>query len=78
MANEKLVVIRKWKEPEVRVYVTDQEIGIEMDSLSYLTNLVEQVSNVTFTMTKAQLLNKLTESHNNIVASMKQATIHAV
>ncbi len=76
--KEKLVVIRKWKEPEVRVYVTDKEIGIDMDSDVYLANLVEQVSNVTFTMTKAQLLSKLTEAHNNIVISMKRATIHAV
>lgn len=76
--TEKLVVIRKWKEPEVRVYVNSDEIGIEIESMAYLTNLVDQISNVTFTMTKAQLLTKLMEAHNNIVASMKQTTVQII
>ena len=72
--KEKIVVIRKWKEPTVRTYLNADAVGIEMDMDDYLVNLVEQVTNIPVIFTKTSLLAKLQEAHEKIVIEMKQTT----
>ena len=74
--KEKIVVIRKWKEPAVRTYMSPEAVGIEMDVEDYLTNLVEQLTNIPLTFTKSSLLIKMKEANANIVNEMKQTTKH--
>lgn len=75
---EKLIICRKWKEPEIQVYVTNQEIGSRMDIDEYLESLVTQVTNLSFTFTKATLLAKLKEGHANIANEMKTTTKYII
>jgi hypothetical protein len=49
-------------------------VGIEMDVDSYLTSLVDQLSNIPITFTKGALLLKLKEAHEIVVIEMKQTT----
>lgn len=72
--KEKIIVIRKWKEPSVRAFMDANEVGIEMSMDDYLINLVEQITNLPFTFSKTTLLAKMHEAHKNIVTDMKSAT----
>ncbi len=75
---EKIIICKKWQEPEIQVYVTNQEIGTRMHIDDYLESLVEQITNLSFTFTKATLLAKLRAGHANIANEMKQTTKYVV
>lgn len=72
--KEKIIVIRKWKEPSVKAFMDADEVGIEMSMDDYLVSLVEQITNLPFTFSKAALLAKMQEAHKNIVTDMKSTT----
>lgn len=75
---ERVIICRKWNEADIKAYVTNKEIGSEMAVDEYLEALVQQVTNLSFTFTKATLLAKLKEGHNNIATEMKQVTKYIV
>jgi hypothetical protein len=72
--KEKIIVIRKWKEPSVRTFMDAESVGIEMSVDDYLINMVDQITNLPFTFSKAALLVKMQEAHKNIVTDMKNTT----
>lgn len=74
--KEKIIVIRKWTEPEVRTYMDAGGVGIEMEIDKYLSALVTQITYLPMTFTKATLLAKLQEAHTNVAAEMRQTTKH--
>jgi hypothetical protein len=78
MSKEKVVVSRKWKNPEITVFVSSEEIGAKMDIEAYLDTLVQQVASIPLTMTKEQLARKLKDAHVLVVEEMKSSTQYIV
>lgn len=74
MSKERVVVSRKWKSPEINVYVNSEELGAKMDIDSYIDSLVDQVSNISLVMTKEQLARKLKDAHVLVAEEMKSST----
>lgn len=76
--KDKIIVVRRWKEPEVRAFMSVDEVGAEMELTAYLENLVSQINNLPLILTKASLLAKLQEANELIVNEMKQTTKYVV
>jgi hypothetical protein len=78
MSKERVIISRRWKNPEITVYVDASELGARMDIEQYLTSLSEQVSNISLIITKEQLLRKLKDAHLLVVEEMKSSTQYIV
>ena len=76
--TEKVIILRYWNAPAVTAFMDVDGVGAKMDVDEYLDALVSQVTNLSFTFTKASLLAKLQEAHNNIASEMKQTTKYVV
>ena len=74
METKKFVVSRKWRNPEIMVRVTDEEIGVEIDLLTLVQCLTEQLNAPLMILTKKQLEMKLSKAFLEITAEMKRAT----
>jgi hypothetical protein len=77
MAKEVAVISRKWKNPQIDVFITDIEVGARMDLIPFLDALCEQVGNPTLMVTKQQLFNKLQAASVEVLREMKIATRYA-
>jgi hypothetical protein len=75
---EKLIVSRKWTNPAITVKMSTEEIAIEMEADAYLEAIVNQITNLSITFTKATLLAKLKDAHANVVVEMKKSTVQVV
>jgi hypothetical protein len=78
MSKERVIISRKWKNPEITVYVDSESIGAHMDVESYIDTLVDQISNVSLIMSKEQLSRKLKDAHVLVVEEMKSSTQYIV
>jgi hypothetical protein len=76
--KEKIVVVRKWSEPEVTAFISESSVGASMSVENYLESLVSQITNLPFTVTKAALLAKLIEAHSSVLVEMKNTTKYVV
>lgn len=76
MSVEKHVVLvsRQWHNPDIRVDVTPDGIGISATLPDFLAAMVEEAGSPLFTMTKAQQLRALTAAAERVVAGMKAET----
>ena len=72
--KEKVVVIRKWKDPSIKAFITTEDVGAEMSIEDYLVSLVEQITYLPITFTKTTLLSKLVEASGNVTTEMKKTT----
>lgn len=73
---EKVIVARKWKEPEITTFVDVQQVGSSMSLDDYLVSIVEEIGNPTTIISKSALLKKLQEASSVIIMELKKATIH--
>lgn len=76
MDRTKIIVSRKWTNPQIEVSVSNTEINSKMDFLPFLNSMIEEMGNPTFIMTKSQLFYKLQEAAVAVVSEMKTATRH--
>lgn len=72
--KEMVVVSRKWKNPEITAFVSQEQVGAKMDLQAFLGTLVEGIGNPTFYVTKAQLMAKMCDVSEQIIQEMKQST----
>lgn len=72
--NEKIVISRKWEQPEIRAYVTAQEVGAEMSVDEFLDSLMSQISNIPLTFTKETMLSKLKAASKEVFIEMRDKT----
>lgn len=70
----RFVVSRKWNNPEIKVYVNDKEIGVEVDLLTFIDCLVRELNPPRMFLTKGHLDTQLRKSVQNIIQEMKRAT----
>lgn len=68
-----VVVSKKWNNPEIRVSVTSVEQAMETSLPDFLAALVEAAGSPAATITKAQLLKKLTAAAGVVIEEMKAA-----
>lgn len=76
MMTSKLVVLRRWDNPNVQVYVSADEISLELPVKSFISALAAEVGNPTMLMTKKQLLDALLKASDRVVGEVKQASVH--
>jgi hypothetical protein len=72
--NERVVVSRKWANPEITAFVTNIEVGASMSLDDFLSALSEEVGNPTWFFSKAQLFAKLVQAKDHILKEMKDTT----
>lgn len=71
-----VTVSRKWSQPNILVWVTNEEIGMGMKLDDYLVALCEEIGNPTLLLTKAQMLQKMREATPVVEREMKEASLH--
>jgi hypothetical protein len=76
MNKERVVVSRAWRNPEIRVFASNVEVGADMDMETFLRTLVDIMGNPTMLVTRAQLLGKMLAAKDQVVEEMKRSTIH--
>lgn len=76
--KQKLITSRKWHNPDIRTYMTGEEVGSEIDLADFITAVVEEIGNPTMLVTKAALKNKLEIAAQAVIHEMKAATAHVV
>jgi hypothetical protein len=69
-----VTVSRKWHEPQIRVWVSQEEIGMSMWLDDYLKALAKEVGNPATLLTNAQLLRVLQKAAINVETEMKLAS----
>lgn len=69
-----VVISREWHQPNIRVVITTEGIGISMGVEDYLTALVKEIGNPTAMVTQAQLQKKLLAASEVVCRKMKQTT----
>lgn len=74
----KVVVSRKWTNPEITAFLTGTEVGAEMSLNDFLDALTEEVGNPTLLMTKAALRQKLEQASIAIQHELRNATSRVV
>ena len=73
-AQSTVVVSRKWHEPAIRAWVSQQEIGMSMWLEDYIKSLAAEIGNPALILTQAQLLKKLQLAAAAIETEMKLAS----
>ena len=73
-AKTMVVVSRNWKNPEIKMFVTQEGIGIAMELDKFLECLNEEMGNPTFLFTGNQQVNKMKEAAKKVVSGMKKET----
>ena len=73
---EKVIVTRKWKEPQITTFVDVEQIGSSMSLDDYLVSLVEEIGNPTMVVSKSALLKRLQDASSVVVTELKKTTIH--
>ena len=73
---EKVIVSRKWKQPEVTTFVDVEQVGSSITLDDYLISLTEEIGNPTMIVSKAALLKRLQDASSVVVIELKKTTIH--
>lgn len=76
MMKEAIVVSRQWNKPTIRAFMTQKDVGAEMELNDFLTAILELVGSPTFTMTKNQLATKVFAAKEQIITELKNSTVH--
>lgn len=69
-------ISRKWKNHHIKTVIIqdDKGISIETDIKEFLNAMVNQITYIPLTMTKAQLKAKVTEAAKLVLIEMKEQT----
>ena len=73
---EKVIVSRKWKQPEITTFVDVEQVGSSISLDDYLISLTEEIGNPTMIVSKAALLKRLQDASSVVVIELKKTTIH--
>lgn len=73
---EKIVVSRKWSNPEINVFMEVSEIGASISLSDFLDSIVEEIGNPSTLMTKQALKAKLISASAVVVKELKDKTVH--
>jgi hypothetical protein len=75
MNKAKIVVGRKWNNPEIYVKVTDNEIDMAVNSADFINALVEELGSPALIMTKEGLKARLRDAFTKVLSEIKTASI---
>jgi hypothetical protein len=67
-------ISKQWHKPEIRIAVTDEEIGISIDLSDFVKAIAAEVGRPIAIVTQAQLLAKLEAAADAVTLSMKKET----
>lgn len=73
---EKIVVSRKWNNPEVTAFMENNEVGAKISLDDFINAVVEEVGNPTSLVTKQALKNRLIIASSEVIKEMKKQTVH--
>lgn len=73
---EKIVVSRKWNNPNIEIFLNTTEVGARIELFKFLELLVLEIGNPTLLVTKSALSNKLQEATDKIVSELKNQTVN--
>lgn len=76
--REKVIVSRKWHQPEIRTFVSIDQVGSEISLDDFLQAMVEHMGNPTLLVTKNALQSKVQQASIAVLDEMRKATIHIV
>ena len=78
MSKEKIVVSRRWNEPEIELFVSQVEVGARMGLQPFIDAVLEELGSPTMIMTRAQLAKKVDAAITSVVDEMKRQTVNIV
>ena len=70
-----VTIIRKWNNPTIHVWASDEEIGMQMDLIDFVKALAAEVGSPTMVLTKKQLLDKMLAGMIAIELEVKSKTL---
>lgn len=73
---EKIVVSRKWDNPNIEIFLNTTEVGARIELYKFLDLLILEIGNPTLLLTKTALSNKIQEATNKIVLELKNQTVN--
>ena len=76
MTNTLVVVSRQWRQPSIKAFISNKEVGAEMSLLSFLESMVEEMGSPAMVMTKTALLSKMVDASTVVLSEMKDKTKH--
>lgn len=74
----RLVISRQWDNPQIRAFVSQTEVGAEIELDDYIDAIVEQIGNPTLMVTKAGLKEKIRIASEAVLAELRKSTAHVV
>ena len=73
----KITTSRKWKQPNITTFVSEDEVGAEMDINDFLTALTEELGDPQ-KIKKQDLRSKIEIAAQAIIHEMKSKVIHVL
>jgi hypothetical protein len=74
----KLIVSRKWHQPQIETFLSNEEVGASMELTDFIQALSEHIGNPTLLITKGALAQKLQQASDAVLDEIRRATIHIV
>lgn len=76
--RSRVIVSRKWHEPEIRTFVDHKEVGSEIELDDFIQAVIEEVGNPTLLVTKKALHTAVKNAIQHVIHEMKAKTAHVV
>lgn len=76
--KEMLSIIRKWSHPEIRMWVSNKEIGMAMDLSQFIDSVKKEMGSVTWVFTEAEFNRRFDKAVETVIEEVKKQTVKIV
>ena len=78
MTSSKVVIGRKWSNPQIYAYVDGDKIEMQISLEDFLTGLVDEIGSPATLLTKAALKARVLAASRAVVEEVKKASLEVV
>jgi hypothetical protein len=75
---EILTIMRKWGNPDIKLWIDTEEIGIQIKLDDFIEALINEVGSVTTILTRKQIRERIEKSSRTVIEAVKKETIKIV
>ena len=75
---EIITIMRKWNNPEIRLWMDHEEIGMQIKLDDFIEGLITEVGSVTTILTRQGIRNRIKQATQTVIESVKRESIKIV
>lgn len=75
---EILTIMRKWNNPEIKLWIDNQEIGMQIKVDDFIDCLIGEVGSVTTILTRQGIKDRILTASRTVIEAVKRESIKIV